>query len=274
MMYNKIVVGLALVNELHIRNASQDMLDVFRTPSMEQIGELYDRLSISTVSIDQETSLFLGLALDRMPFEVDLHQILVMMKEIEVLLFAFISQISGVAQRNLNDWYNYLANASQSLQDGDFFDAKILANRAYQSAKMVTIDNLPSKFSLRGKIGILRQGTLDAFQKIREIPVRLRVTEERHEIVVEELEILIESLILYWEKGDVAACSAFDRIIQKLNVALRSVMRDVDTRNALIEICSAIETVEGWQNTLSDGELSNWVERFHLRLSKLRDQLS
>ena len=115
---------------------------------------------------------------------------------------------------------------------------------------------------------------MDAFQKIREIPVRLRVTEERHEIVVEELEILIESLILYWEKGDVAACSAFDSLIQKINTALRSVMRDVDTRNALTEICTAIETVEGWQNTLSDGELSNWVERVHLRLSKLRDQLS
>jgi hypothetical protein len=271
--YNKIVVGLALVNELHIRKASHDLLDVYGTPSMGQLGGLRDHLSTSTDVVDQETALFLDLALDRKPFEVDLPQLLVTLKEIEVLLFEFMWQVSEAAQRDMNDWYNYLVNTSQNLQDGDFFDAKILANRAYESAKRVTVDNLPSKFTLRGNIGILRKGTLDAFHKIREIPVRLRVPEDRHEMVVEGIEILIASLTLYWENGETTTSSTFSIMIQKVNAALRSMMRDVDTRDALTEICVAIEVLEEWQNTLSGGELSDWAERIHLRLSKLRDRV-
>jgi hypothetical protein len=49
-------------------------------------------------------------------------------------------------------------------------------------------------------------------------------------------------------------------------------MRDVDTRDASTDIRAAIEMLEGWQNTLSGGELNHWTERIHLRLTKLRDQ--
>jgi hypothetical protein len=271
MRYNKIVTGLALVNELHIRKANQNLLDVYRSPNMEQIGELHDYLSASADGVDQETALFLSLALNGKPIEITFHQLLVTLKEIEVLLFEFMWQMREAAHRDLNDWYNYLANASQSLQDGAFFDAKILMNRASQSAKKVVVENLPSKYAIRGKIEILRKGTLDAYQKIREIPIRLQVPEERHELVVEELGILIELLTMFWEQGEGILSSAIGIIIQKVNAALRSTVRGMEARDALTKIGIAIELLEGRQNTLSSGELSNWTEGIHLRLSRLRD---
>lgn len=270
--YNKIVVGLALVNVLHLRKADRNLVDVYGTPNTERIRELHDRLSTSTDGVDQETALFLSLALNGMPLEIDLHPVLVTLKEVEVLLFEFMWQVTGAAHRSLNDWYNYLVNASQSLQDGDFFDAKVLMNRAYHSAKRVTVDNTPSKYSIRGKIEILRKGTLDAFHKLREIPIRLRVPEARHEPVLEELDILIESLTLRWEHGEAEASSAFGNMMQKVNAALRSTIQGGDARDVIIEIGAATEMLKRWQNTLPSGELSSWAERIHLRLSTLRDQ--
>ena len=269
--YNKIVVGLALANELHLRKASHDLVDVYRTPNKRRIKILHDRLSTSTDDVDQETALFLGLALNGDPREVDLHQLLVTLKEIEVLLFEFMRQASGSTQRNLNDWYNYLVNASQSLHDGDFFDAKILMNRAYQSAKRTTVDNSPSKYALRSKIAILRTGTLDASQKIQEIPIRLRVPEARHELIVEELDVLIESLTLLRECGEATISSAIGLVIQKVNAALRITMRSVDVKDAVREIDAAIKILDEWQNKPSSGELTHWTERTHLKLSKVRD---
>jgi hypothetical protein len=266
---NKVVVGLALKNELYNKRLNQTLFDLYSRPEIDAIKDLHDRLISSNDHFDREVAFWLELALQQPPVQIDLQDVSVELTEMEVLLYDLVLRANSESQRNLNDWMNYIANVPQSIRDGNWIDAKILMSLAVQSSRKESIERIKRDPQLRYKIEVLQKETSRLFEVTKRIPLRLIASEERLCALEKILEVLIELLQRYnFERPQERLSDMIRYSIQKLEASQRSLMRsNIKTDDAKNEIIVASKYLEQQMSVITNINTLEWMKSL---LEKIR----
>ena len=269
--FNKVVVGVALKNEMYNRGVNQRLLDLYANPNRDAIKELHDQLLSSQNHFDREAAFWLSLALQAAPLRLDLRDMIHELNEMEVLLYDLLWRVEAGSQSDLNNWMNYLANVPQSIQDGFAVDAKILMSLAVQSSRTEGIERIKGNPSLRYKIEILQQETTRLFDIIKKIPLKLIIPEERLDALVTLQDILIDLLRRHRSEHPGSECdSLFRYLLGKLEAAERYLMQsNMKTEKATKEIMLVSDYLEDHIRNETDTRLLEWEQGVLERINRL-----
>lgn len=271
----KAIIGLALENELYNRRFNKALTDLFSSPNPNKIKALYDRFITSENHFDRETAFWLELALEQKQAQIDVLNIVVRMQEIETMLFDLLWRVDPESQRDFNDWVNYVANASESIREGNWIDAKMFSSQAFQSSRKESINKSKIVTGLWSQIDFLQRETLNCFEEIKRAPSKLEILKERLDVFLEVQGILIELLQKYYfnrlegKSGDVIA-----RLIQQFNAAQRYLMQSnikIDKANQTIKLAS--EYLREEIKNVTDRKIFEWLKGIEKRLEILATQL-
>lgn len=264
---------MAFENEIYNKRFNQTLLNVYNDPNLDNIKILYDQLIDSYNHFDREVAFWLGFVLEQTPAKIDLHDLAVEMREMEVLLFNILWRVNADSQRDLNDWLNYLVNAAQSIDDGFGLDAKILVSLALESSITKSVEQVKKDPSLAYTINVLQKETTRLFNEIKRLPLKLKIPEERLNIIVELQRILIDLLQKrFFEDPEKELKTLMNYSVQKLEEYQRYLMSsDIDLSRTKKEIDIASEQLE-WQVTnTTDAKTRNLAKELVEKISTLRD---
>jgi hypothetical protein len=269
--FNKVVVGVALKNEIYNRGVNQPLLDLYANPNRDAIKDLHDQLLASTNHFDREAAFWLSLALQTAPLSLNLRDMIHELNEMEVLLYDLLWRVEAGSQSDLNNWMNYLANVPQSIQDGFAVDAKILMSLAVQSSRTEAIERIKGNPSLRYKIEILQQETTRLFDIIKKIPLKLIIPEERLDALIALQDILIDLLRRHRaERPESERDSLFRYLLGKLEAAERYLMQsNVTTDKAIKEIALTSDYLEDHIRNETDTHQHEWEQGVLKRINRL-----
>jgi len=265
----KIGVGLALQSAIPHGCEIETLLTLYSDPDLEKAQRLYDKLAASRSHYDREVAIWLETLLERSPFESDLKALVATMREMESVLYFMINQV-GEAQRAVNDWMNYVANAAESLADGFWIDAKIFLSQALEVSQSQTIEQLKSDPILRRKTDILQRATAQYFEEMWKHPSKLTIPEDRFETILKVQEILLDLMQAYyqgtWKENKEAVGSA----IRRLNTAMRYLMnKDKSLEVVEQEVQLASEHLSGKMSQVVDERKSELVDKCTERMKEL-----
>jgi len=265
----KIGVGLALQSAIPHGCEIETLLTLYSDPDLEKAQRLYDKLAASRSHYDREVAVWLETLLERSPFESDLKALVATMREMESVLYFMINQV-GEAQRAVNDWMNYVANAAESLADGFWIDAKIFLSQALEVSQSQTIEQLKSDPILRRKTDILQRATAQYFEEMWKHPSKLTIPEDRFETILKVQEILLDLMQAYyqgtWKENKEAVGSA----IRRLNTAMRYLMnKDKSLEVVEQEVQLASEHLSGKMSQVVDERKSELVDKCTERMKEL-----
>lgn len=273
---NKIIVGLALWAEIYNKRFNQTLFDLYSSPSLDGIKALYDRFINSNDHFDREVAFWLQPALEQTPLKIDLKNLVDEMKEMEFILFDLLWRVDAENQHDINDWLNYMTNATYSIQDGYWVDAKILMSQALQSSKKISVKGIKKDPRLRYEIELLQRETLRCFEQVKMFPFKLRISEERLDAILEVQEILIELMPKYFlghPKKKVEDLISYP--IQNFSAALRYLMRsDIKTERVSKEVGLASEHLKRQINNITDKKILEWARKIYERVKILSAQFS
>lgn len=173
----KVAVGLALENAIYNKQEIQELASLLSAPDHEKTLMLHDRLIASNDHMERETAFFLQLGLDIGPLEGDPQGLAGEMREMEHLLYAYLNKY-GMAQKPINDWLNYIANAAQSIIEGFWTDAKILLSLAVQTSQNPEVEALKAVPELRYRVEMLQGATASYFKELKGYPQKLKISDE------------------------------------------------------------------------------------------------
>ena len=265
----KIGVGLALQSAIPHGCEIETLLTLYSDPDLEKAQRLYDKLAASRSHYDREVAIWLETLLERSPFESDPKFLVSTMREMESVLYFMINQV-GEAQRAVNDWMNYVANAAESLADGFWIDAKIFLSQALEVSQSQTIEQLKSDPILRRKTDILQRATAQYFEEMWKHPSKLTIPEDRFETILKVQEILLDLMQAYyqgtWKENKEAVGSA----IRRLNTAMRYLMnKDKSLEVVEQEVQLASEHLSGKMSQVVDERKSELVDKCTERMKEL-----
>ncbi len=268
---NKVVVGLALKNELYNKRLNQTLFDIYTHPEIDAIKDLHDRLISSNDHCDREVAFLLELALQQPPAQIDLQDVNTELSEMEVLLYDLVLRVNSESQRSLNDWMNYIANVPQSIRDGRGIDAKILMSLAVQSSRNESVERIKSDSELMYKIEVLQKETSRLFDVIKRIPLRLVASEERLDALEKLQDILIDLLQRYNSEHSQEGVKDLLRYpIQKLEASQRCLMgSDVKNDAAKNEVLIASKYLEQQMNDITDKNYLEWMKSLLEKIQSL-----
>jgi hypothetical protein len=272
---NRVIVGLALKNELYNKRANPTLMTLYARPELGAIKNLHDSLLPSHDHRDREVAFWLELALDQPPIHLDLQDVRTELTEMEVLLYDLVLRADGESQRGLNDWMNYVANVPQSLQDGRGLDAKVLISLAVQSSRSEAVERRKRDPLVRYKIEILQKETARLFEVIKRIPLRLNVAEEQVDALEQVQDILIDAL----QRSNLTGAQeelnkALRYPIQKLEASQRYLMRsDVQRDLAKKEMGIACEYLKQHMKTMPPTANREWMKRLLEKTQQLLQSL-
>lgn len=268
---NKVVVGLALKNELYNKRLNQTLFDIYTHPEIDAIKDLHDRLISSKDHCDREVAFLLELALQQPPAQIDLEDVNTELSEMEVLLYDLVLRVNSESQRSLNDWMNYIANVPQSIRDGRGIDAKILMSLAVQSSRNESVERIKSDSELMYKIEVLQKETSRLFDVIKRIPLRLVASEERLDALEKLQDILIALLQRYNSEHPQEGVKDLLRYpIQKLEASQRCLMgSDVKNDAAKNEVLIASKYLEQHMNDITDKNYLEWMKSLLEKIQSL-----
>ena len=269
--FNKVVVGVALKNDMYNRGINQRLLDLYANPNHDAIKDLHDQLLASTNHFDREAAFWLSLALREAPLSLNLRDMIHELNEMEVMLYDLLWRVEAGSQLDLNNWMNYIANVPQSIQDGFAVDAKILMSLAVQSSRTEAIERIKGNPSLRYKIEILQQETTRLFDIIKKIPLKLVIPEERLDALVTLQDLLIDLLQRHRsERPGNEHNALFRYLIGKLEASERYLMQsNVKTDKATKEIALASDYLEDHMRNETDTQLFEWEKGVLERINDL-----
>ena len=265
----KIVAGLALENELYNRRFNKTLLDIYSNPRFEVIKTLHDQLINSDDHLDREAAFWLEMALQQPPLRINLQDLIVEMREMEVLLSSLLLQVDAESQRDINDWTNYIINTAQSLQDGYGIDAKILISSAVQTSRKESVERIKRNPTLLHETDVLQKATIRLFEEIKSIPLKLTIPEEHLDIVIELQAIIIDLLQRrYSEHLDKENENLIVYTLKRLEASLRYLMQsDRNKDKVKQEILLACEHLD--LHTNNSNENLVWTRSIHERIEKL-----
>ena len=266
----KIAVGLALENAIYNNQDIQDLTSLFSVPDHKKALLLHDRLIFSNVHQERETAFFLQLGLDIGPLKGDPLVLAGEMREMEHLLYAYLNKY-GRAKKAMNDWLNYVANASQSIIDGYWTDAKILLSLAVQTAQDPTIEALKVNPELRYRVETLQRATVSYFKELKGYPMKLKISEERAEAILMILEPLLEMLQnphIVEEKSEDAI-----KVVRGFHTAIKYLMEKKESE-AKSELINVKRLLENWLEGLGDDEYRPQLDVYHEKVKNVLSTLS
>ena len=269
----KVVVGLALECALVNRRDSRLLFSLYSDADMDRVKELHDRLIASSDHYDREVAIWLEPVIELGTLKSNPGGLVAEMRKMEFVLNTLIHR-SGEAQREVNNWMNYIANAAHSLEDGFWIDAKILLSRALQSSRCPSIERLKADPSLRYEVDVLQRATASYFEEVKGYPLRLRFPEDRLNAILKVQEIMLDLMqIHYGEKyGENAEITGTP--IQRMSATIRYLM---DERKELEaskrELRLASEHLEAKLNKIVDKERREIIQVYNERIKEIIDTL-
>ena len=223
----KLIVGLALENDLYNDHENQQLRRLYSDPDIRQIENYYRKLASSESSYDREAAFWLENALQQeRPTSVDISALIVRLQQLEAILYTLLMDSAFDASRDLNDWLNYVANAGESLKGTYFLDAKILTSRAIESSERALAAASMRDPRRRYELGLLKTETQKIFEELKMVHSTLPVPEELLDAHLKIQASLIELLTLL--KGADAEKQATQELrysAQKLASAQRLLLR-------------------------------------------------
>lgn len=270
---NKIIVGLALVCDLSNRRHTQKLLDLYRNPTGEGIRALHSQFKDSESHYDREISIWLSLALDLQPQELDMEDLLLELREMEGLLYIPLREpgIDATMKQDLNKLINYIVNAAQSLEGGWYIDAKILLNSALEYSHNESIEKLKTNSFYRNLIGLLQIEILRRYNQIRDLPAKLIISEQRTKIVIEVQEMLIEIMSTnYLQHEEKPVFNVAKYLTSRLMTSLRYLIRsDIPFEKTLNELAMASEFLKEQKGKLSDKAAEDLAQKIDEKICAL-----
>ena len=255
----KIAVGLALENAIYNKQEIHELASLLSAPDHEKTLMLHDRFISSDDHMDRETAFFLQLGLDLGPLRGDPLGLAGEMREMEHLLYAYLNKY-GRAHRAMNDWLNYIANASQSIADGYWMDAKILLSLAVQTSKDPTVEALKAIPELRYRVETLQRATASYFEELKGYPLKLNLSDETAEAILTIQESLLAMLQNPNIVDDISGEEYAIKIVRGSHTAIKYLMekKEAEARRELLNVDRILE------NLLSN--LGNDVNRSQLQV--------
>ncbi|MFH0897128.1 MAG: hypothetical protein V1850_03655 [Candidatus Bathyarchaeota archaeon] len=272
----KVVVGLALENEIYNRRANKTLANLFSRPNLDDIIALHHRLIASSDHFDREVAFWLELGLEHQPIKIDLKDLLEEIDQMEVLLSDLLSRADANSQRDLNDWLNYIVNVAYSIRDGFEIDAKTLMSLAFQSSKSDSIERIKRDPSLQYQIGVLQKETFRLFEEIKRFPLKLATPEERLDSIIELQVVFIDLLQRYYlERPEKELIDIIRYPIEKLEVSQRYLMRsDVAVEKAKQEMELIVERLEWQMGNINAKKVLDLVKKIYEKVKDLSRKIS
>jgi len=266
----KIGVGLALQSAIPHGCEIETLLTLYSDPNLEKAQRLYDKLAASRSHYDREVAIWLETLLERSPFESDPKFLVSTMREMESVLYFMINQV-GEAQREVNDWMNYVANAGESLADGFWIDAKIFLSQALEVSQSPTIEQVKSDPILRRKIDILQRATAQCFEEMWKRPSELTIPQDRFETILKVQEILLDLMQAYYQRGREGNDEVVGPAIRRLNTAMRYLMnKDKPLEATRQEVQLASEHLSGKMSQVVDERKRGLLDKCTERMKELK----
>lgn len=248
----KITVGLALQSAIAHGREVETLFALYSEPNLEKAQRLHDKLMMSRSHYDREVAIWLEPLLELGPFKSDPKGLVAEMRKMEFLLYVLINR-AGDAQREVNDWMNYIANAAESLAEGFWIDAKILLSQALEISQSASVEHLKSDPSLRYEVDILQRATASYFGEIRTYPLKLAIPEERLETILRVQEIILDLMQMQYREKHEEDDEVIGIAIRRLNTAIRWLMnKDKELSAAEQEVKLASEHLDEKKSKVAD----------------------
>ncbi len=256
----KIAVGLALESVILSRAETETLASLYSNPDLRRVWELHDSLMKSDDHRDREAAIWLETGLDPTPMKSDPVRLVRELREMEYVLFAFISKAGG-AQREVNNWMNYVANAAQFITDGFWIDAKIMLSRALQASKAPAVEELKSEPGFSYEIRVFQGATASYFNEIRGYPVSLHIPEEKLNAILMLQHSMLEIMRSRMRLEAPEEPDLIRGIIHKLSSSLRHLMEE-KTEEASRELVMVTRLIGDWLDLTKDAEKHDLVEGY------------
>jgi len=268
----KIAVGLALENAIYNGQEIQDLTSLLAAPNHEKALKFHDRLVASDDHLERETAFFLQLGLDIGPLQGDPLSLAGEMQKMEHLLYAYLNKY-GRAQKAMNDWLNYVANASQSIIDGYWTDAKILLSLAVQTSKEPTVEALKTKPELRYRIETLQGATASYFKELKGYPLKLKISDWSIEAILRIQEPLLEML----QNPNIVESKSEDeyaiKVVRGSHTAIKYLMEKKESE-AKREILNVEKLLERGMENLGDDVNRPQLEAYYKNVKMVSDSIT
>ena len=196
----KLTVGLSIESALYQGLDMADLEDLYSDPNEARIRELHGRLIASTDHRYREMAIWLEPTLGARPPTSDPARLAGEMREMEFVLL-ILTRKAGAAQREVNAWMNYVANAAQFIVDGFWIDAKILLSRALTSSRAPAVEALKADPDLLREVDVLQRATSSYFAEIKCYPVSISIPVEKVDTALGLQGIMID-LMKGWDAVD------------------------------------------------------------------------
>lgn len=265
----RVAIGFALQSAIPCGCEVEALLVLYSKPDLEKARSLHDKLAMSRSHKDREVAIWLQPLLEHGLPKSDPKALVPTMREMEFVLYFLINQ-AGQAQREVNDWMNYVANATEGLVDGFLIDAKIFMSQALEISQSPAIEQLKSDPALGRKLDILQQATASYFQEIRKYPSKIAIPERRLEPILKVQEILLDLMQLHYggrhdRNGEVIGAAT-----RRLKAAIRYLMNeDKELEAAEREVQLASEHLSEKESEIVNGEARRLVLRCSKRMKEL-----
>ena len=254
----RIAVGLALESAILSRAETEDLASLYSDPDPRGVWELHDRLMGSEDHRDREAAIWLETGLEPAPIKSDPTAFVRELREMEYVLFAFISRAGGT-QREVNDWMNYIANAAQFITDGFWIDAKIMLSRALQASRAPPVEELKSEPGLSYEVGVFQGATISYFDEVKGYPVTLRIPEERLDAILTLQRSMLEIMRSRMRLEAPEEPKLIQGIIHRLSSSLRHLMEE-KAEEARRELGTVTRQIADWLDLTEDAEKRDLVE--------------
>lgn len=265
----KVVVGLALESALVHGRDTQTLVSLYSAPDLERVRELHDQLITAIQHHDREVAIWLEPALELGPLKTDPRGLVAEMREMEFVLNLLISR-SGGAQREVNDWMNFIVNAAQSIEDRFWIDAKVLLSRALERSRRASVEQLKSDPGLRYEVDVLQGATAGYFEEMKGYPLRLGVPEDKLDAILKVQEIMLELMQIHY-RGEQRIDAKITRPpIHRLSAAIRYLMDEKGEPDAAKrEIRLASEHLETRLNEIVDEKRRELISVYYERIKEV-----
>jgi hypothetical protein len=268
--FQKIVIGLALENELYDGREDRLLGELYENPSAYTITCIYRRFISSKDPREKEMAFWLELGLSQEPVTFpDKTELLRRVREIETVLYDILGRVGQNISQPLNDWLNYIANSGESVNQGYWIDAKILMSRAVEASDETSSKIAPTDVKMRHDLDILRSETRQDFEELLKASFRLRIPERNLDKI-----LAIQALLLRMLRNQVTEGAKSDPIsrylVEKLATAEKLLIQEKpEISRAKGELEQALTYVERQSILIQDDIARRRTEEIHGALLKL-----
>jgi hypothetical protein len=268
----KIAIGLALESVIVHKGDAEELASLYSNPDPRLMRETHDRLIESDDHHEREAAIWLEPGLNMRSLRSDPRTLAEEMREMEFVLGTIISR-SGIAQREVNYWMDYIANAHQFITDGFWIDAKIFLSRALQTSRAASVEELKSDPGLSYEVETLQRATASYFNEMRGYPLTLNIPEEKLDPILHVQETMLTLMRNHSKVGYSDEAGIARQIVHRLSSAMRHMMQEEKRQDAKRELDLALEQLGEWRGETEDGAKKAEIDAHSRRIKTVANKL-